>query len=188
MRTHTDTPNTTLVREVFGKEIDSIGWFQSLVNLHSQRMNGILADERWIFFVSHFIFVFSNWILNTFLFLFCRQGIAFLAYLKETNQSRGIHSSVVPSSILNNWEKELAKCPALIVEKYYGIAAERRSWRKQCSKNGVLTGGIVDILLTTYNMILSGLEDRKWFRRNKWQYVIFDEAEKHVKSNLYTYG
>lgn len=45
----------------------------------------------------------------------------------------------------------------------------------------------MDILLTTYNMILSGLEDRKWFRRNKWQYVIFDEAHKLKNMSNQTY-
>lgn len=100
--------------------------------------------------------------------------IAFLAYLKETNQARGTHLIVVPSSTLDNWDNELAKwCPALVVEKYYGSSAERRSLRIQWAKGG-LDG--VDVLLTTYHMVASTPEERKMFRVTKMHYVIFDEA------------
>lgn len=108
--------------------------------------------------------------------------IAFLAYLKETNQSRGTHLIVVPSSTLDNWDNELAKwCPALIVEKYYGSQQERRSLRIQWSKGG-LKG--VDVLLTTYHMVASTPEERKMFRVTRMHYVIFDEA--HMLKNMTT--
>lgn len=108
--------------------------------------------------------------------------IAFLAYLKETNQERGTHLIVVPSSTLDNWDNELAKwCPALVVEKYYGSAAERRSLRIQWGKGG-LAG--VDVLLTTYHMVASTPEERKMFRVTRMHYVIFDEA--HMLKNMTT--
>lgn len=108
--------------------------------------------------------------------------IAFLAYLKETNQSHGTHLIVVPSSTLDNWDNELAKwCPALIVERYYGSAAERRSLRIQWSKGG-LKG--IDVLLTTYHMVASTPEERKMFRVTRMHYVIFDEA--HMLKNMTT--
>lgn len=110
------------------------------------------------------------------------QVIAFLAYLKETNQARGTHLIVVPSSTLDNWDNELAKwCPALVVEKYYGSAAERRSLRMQWVKGG-LDG--VDVLLTTYHMVASTPEERKMFRVTRMHYVIFDEA--HMLKNMTT--
>lgn len=108
--------------------------------------------------------------------------IAFLAYLKETNQAHRTHLIVVPSSTLDNWDNELAKwCPALVVEKYYGSQAERRSLRIQWGKGG-LEG--VDVLLTTYHMVASTPEERKMFRVTKMHYVIFDEA--HMLKNMTT--
>lgn len=110
------------------------------------------------------------------------QVIAFLAYLKETNQSHGTHLIVVPSSTLDNWDNELAKwCPALVVEKYYGSAAERRSLRIQWMKGGLKD---IDILLTTYHMVASSPEERKMFRTTRMHYVIFDEA--HMLKNMIT--
>lgn len=108
--------------------------------------------------------------------------IAFLAYLKETNQAHRTHLIVVPSSTLDNWDNELARwCPALVVEKYYGSAAERRSLRIQWSKGGLEE---VDVLLTTYHMVASTPEERKMFRTTRMHYVIFDEA--HMLKNMTT--
>lgn len=108
--------------------------------------------------------------------------IAFLAYLKETNQARGTHLIVVPSSTLDNWDNELAKwCPELVVEKYYGKTDERRAMRIHFAKHG-LEG--IDVLLTTYNMVASTPEERKMFRVTKTDYVIFDEA--HMLKNMTT--
>lgn len=110
------------------------------------------------------------------------QVIAFLAYLKETSQSRGCHLIVVPSSTLDNWDNELAKwCPDLVVEKYYGSQDERRSMRFSFAKNG-LDG--IDVLLTTYHMVQSSPEERKMFRVTRVHYVIFDEA--HMLKNMTT--
>lgn len=110
------------------------------------------------------------------------QVIAFLAYLKETNQQRGTHLIVVPSSTLDNWDNELSRwCPALVVEKYYGSAAERRSLRIQWAKGG-LEG--TDVLLTTYHMVASSPEERKMFRVTRMHYVVFDEA--HMLKNMTT--
>lgn len=110
------------------------------------------------------------------------QVIAFLAYLKETNQTHGTHLIVVPSSTLDNWDNELARwCPTLVVEKYYGSAAERRSLRIHWAKGG-LQG--IDVLLTTYHMVASSPEERKMFRVTRMHYVIFDEA--HMLKNMTT--
>lgn len=73
-----------------------------LAVIHGQKMNGILADEMGL----------GKTI----------QVIAFLAYLKATQQAHGTHLIVVPSSTLDNWDTELAKwCPDLVVEKYVNI-------------------------------------------------------------------
>lgn len=110
------------------------------------------------------------------------QVIAFLAYLKEAQLAKRPHLIVVPSSTLDNWDSELAKwCPSLVVEKYYGNAAERRSLRIHWSKDG-LDG--VDVVLTTYHMVASTPEERKMFRVLKMHYVIYDEA--HMLKNMTT--
>lgn len=133
-----------------------------LAIIHGEKMNGILADEMGL----------GKTI----------QVIAFLAYLKETNQAHGTHLVVVPSSTLDNWDAELARwCPNLVVQKYYGNALERRSLRIQWAKGG-LRG--TDVLLTTYHMVASSPEERKMFRITKIHYVIFDEA--HMLKNMTT--
>lgn len=98
-----------------------------LAVMHQNETNGILADEMGL----------GKTI----------QIIAFLAYLKETNQQKNAQLIVVPSSTLDNWENELTKwCPSLNVVKYYGSQEERKSIRIQWAKNG-LRG--IDIVLTT---------------------------------------
>lgn len=133
-----------------------------LAIINAQRMNGILADEMGL----------GKTI----------QVIAFLAYLKETGRAHGTHLIVVPSSTLDNWDNELGRwCPSLVVQKYYGSASERRSMRIRLAKGGLKD---IDILLTTYHMVVSTPEERKMFRVTKMHYVIFDEA--HMLKNMTT--
>ena len=75
----------------------SLNW---LVLMHKQSLNGILADEMGL----------GKTI----------QAIAFLAHLKEVGDE-GPHLIIVPSSTMDNWQKELATwCPTLKVLNYYG--------------------------------------------------------------------
>ena len=68
--------------------------------MHKQSLNGILADEMGL----------GKTI----------QAIAFLAHLKEVGDE-GPHLIIVPSSTMDNWQKELATwCPTLKVLNYYG--------------------------------------------------------------------
>lgn len=151
-----------------------------LAVLHQNATNGILADEMGL----------GKTI----------QIIAFLAWLKETNQQLQTHVIVVPSStlgefrlrqiemvikkylFLGNWEFELSKwCPGLNVVKYYGSQEERRIMRIQWAREG-FEG--TDIILTTYHVIGSSNEDKKMFRVSNFHYVIFDEA--HMLKNMMT--
>ncbi|XP_017485620.1 PREDICTED: SWI/SNF-related matrix-associated actin-dependent regulator of chromatin subfamily A containing DEAD/H box 1 homolog [Rhagoletis zephyria] len=133
-----------------------------LTVMHNQKMNGILADEMGL----------GKTI----------QVIAFLAYLKENNLSKGAHLIVVPSSTLDNWEAEISKwCPILVVEKYYGNQDERRRMRVRFAKDG-FSG--FDVLLTTYHIVSSTPEECKMFRVCRLHYVIFDEA--HMLKNMTT--
>lgn len=140
-------------------QIVGLNW---LAVMHKEETNGILADEMGL----------GKTI----------QMIAFLSYLKETGYAKNPHLIVVPSSTLDNWDKELAKwSPKLVVAKYYGNLDERKSLRIQWSRNG-LQG--IDVVLTTYHTVASTPEERKMFRITPIQYVIFDEA--HMLKNMTT--
>ncbi|KAG5675813.1 hypothetical protein PVAND_005684 [Polypedilum vanderplanki] len=133
-----------------------------LAVLHQNGTNGILADEMGL----------GKTI----------QIIAFLAYLKETQQQLATHVVCVPSSTLDNWANELSKwCPSLNVAKYYGSQEERRMMRFKWLKEGF---DDTDVILTTYHVIGSSNEDKKMFRVTPFHYVIFDEA--HMLKNMMT--
>lgn len=69
-----------------------------LAVMHKEGMNGILADEMGL----------GKTI----------QVIAFLAYLKETDQSSCAHLVVVPSSTLDNWLIEFARFVLIFLFRY----------------------------------------------------------------------
>jgi len=128
--------------------------------MHKQSLNGILADEMGL----------GKTI----------QAIAFLAHLKEVGDE-GPHLIIVPSSTMDNWQKELATwCPTIKVLNYYGSQDERRHMRLQIVNEKV----DYDLILTTYNMVISSADDRVLFRKLDFHYVIFDEA--HMLKNMAT--
>ncbi|KAJ0067623.1 hypothetical protein NL108_008946, partial [Boleophthalmus pectinirostris] len=106
------------------------------------------------------------------------QAIAFLAQLYE-NGDTGPHLIVVPSSTLDNWDRELKMwCPTLNVTVYYGSAEDRRYL-----KYDILNGEIeFDVILTTYNVAIGNDSDRSLFRKLRLVYAIFDEG--HMLKNM----
>jgi len=129
-----------------------------LVLMHKQSLNGILADEMGL----------GKTI----------QTIAFLAHLKEKGDE-GPHLIIVPSSTLENWSKELTLwAPDLQVITYWGSQDERRHLRIQLVQDQL----DFDIILTTYNMVISSSEDRVLFKKMQFVYVVFDEA--HMLKNM----
>lgn len=129
-----------------------------LVLMHKQSLNGILADEMGL----------GKTI----------QTIAFLAHLKEKGDE-GPHLIIVPSSTLENWSKELTLwAPDLQVITYWGSQDERRHLRIQLVQEQL----DYDIILTTYNMVISSSEDRVLFKKMQFVYVVFDEA--HMLKNM----
>ncbi|XP_023339390.1 SWI/SNF-related matrix-associated actin-dependent regulator of chromatin subfamily A containing DEAD/H box 1 homolog isoform X3 [Eurytemora carolleeae] len=129
-----------------------------LVLMHKQSLNGILADEMGL----------GKTI----------QTIAFLAHLKESGDE-GPHLIIVPSSTLENWRKEFALwAPDLVVQTYWGSQDERRHLRLQLVQDELE----YDIILTTYNMVISSPEDRVLFKKMEFVYVVFDEA--HMLKNM----
>jgi len=134
-----------------------------LVLMFKQKMNCILADEMGL----------GKTI----------QVIALLAYLREECSIYGPHLIVVPSSILNNWEREFELwCPKIKIIKYYGNQDERAQLRYDIISKSVS----YDVIVTTYNMLYSG-DDKKLLTRVRFQYAVFDEAHmlKNMKSNRF---
>jgi len=129
-----------------------------LVLMHKQSLNGILADEMGL----------GKTI----------QTIAFLAHLKETGEE-GPHLIVVPSSTMDNWRKELATwAPEIKLVTYWGSQDERRHLRLQLVQDELQ----YDVILTTYNMVISSAEDRVLFKKMQFCYIVFDEA--HMLKNM----
>merc|ERR550519_1521320 len=106
------------------------------------------------------------------------QTIAFLAHLKERGDG-GPHLIIVPSSTMENWRKEFELwAPEVKVITYWGSQEERKHFRMQIVQDEME----YDIILTTYNMVISSAEDRVLFKKMQFHYVIFDEA--HMLKNM----
>lgn len=106
------------------------------------------------------------------------QIIAFLAWAKQ-NSIKGPHLIIVPSSTFENWMIELDKwAPELSYTPYYGNQEERRYLRHDPDTKKT------DLILTTYNMVISKEEDRKFFRKFSINYIIYDEG--HMLRNCTT--
>lgn len=127
--------------------------------MHKQELNGILADEMGL----------GKTV----------QAIAFLAHLMEIKVS-GPHLIIVPASTLSNWHREIETwCETMSVVIYRGSQNDRRELRLQLVNKEIED---YQVLLTTYNMVVSSPEDRNLFRKLGFNYVIFDEA--HMLKNM----
>ena len=83
------------------------------------------------------------------------------------------------SSTLDNWRKELDTwAPGLKLVTYWGAQDERRHLRLQLVTDELE----YDIILTTYNMVISSAEDRVLFKKMAFTYIVFDEA--HMLKNM----
>ncbi|KER22182.1 hypothetical protein T265_09655 [Opisthorchis viverrini] len=128
--------------------------------LHHEQVNGILADEMGL----------GKTI----------QAIAFLASLWE-NGDRGPHLIICPSSTQENWLRELSDwCSHLKVLVYQGSAEQRKAIRLKIYEAG--THPDFNILLTSYAIGTSTIEDRALMKRVNFHYGIFDEA--HMLKNM----
>jgi len=96
------------------------------------------------------------------------QVIALLLHLKEHGQFHGSGALViVPTSLLTNWQKEVARfAPSLSVEVYHG------------SKRALSTGSAAaprpHVLLTTYGVARA---ETARLRELRWRIVVVDEAQ-----------
>lgn len=105
------------------------------------------------------------------------QIVAFLSYLKQIGKT-GPHLIVVPSSTIENWIGEFHKwCPSIKLLTYYGSQDERKHLRHRVKKQK----DNIDVILTTYNMVTSKSDDKKFFKNFSLNYVIYDEG--HMLKN-----
>jgi SWI/SNF-related matrix-associated actin-dependent regulator 1 of chromatin subfamily A len=125
--------------------------------MHNQNLNGILADEMGLGKTC--------------------QTIAFLAKLNEENPKLR-HLIVVPPSTLDNWIREVTMwAPKLNLILYRGSQLEREDLRRQISRDKSL-----NLILTSYTLVFSKDEDKKFFRNLRLEYCVFDEA--HMLKNM----
>lgn len=130
-----------------------------LILMHNQQVNGILADEMGL----------GKTV----------QAISLLAYLRE-QEIEDPHLIVVPSSTLDNWKNELEMWwPSVSILLYRGSQEARRELRYRIINDEV---DDFNVMLTTYNMVTSSNEDRSFFKRLSFYFVIFDEA--HMLKNM----
>lgn len=163
---HPELQPSILKGELKNYQLAGMNW---LYLLHRFDMNGILADEMGL----------GKTI----------QAIAFLSLLYEKGIG-GPHLIVVPSSTLENWERELKMwCPTLKVLVYYGSLKERAIIQDSVRASRDLQCGKpihkldYNVVITTYAMACSKY-DRHFFLKSNFEYLIIDEAQniKNAKS------
>ncbi|KAK6453745.1 helicase of the Snf2/Rad54 family [Scheffersomyces xylosifermentans] len=99
------------------------------------------------------------------------QVIAFMAYLKQTEPSKGPHLVVVPASTIENWLREFNKfCPDIKVQAYYGSVREREDLRYE------LKDVEFDVLVTTYTLASGSSIDFKFLKNQNFNIIVYDEG------------
>merc|ERR1719400_1294680 len=80
---------------------------------------------------------------------------------------------------MENWRKELELwAPDIQIVTYWGSQDERRHLRLQLVQDEL----DYDVILTTYNMVVSSPEDRVLFKKMQFCYIVYDEA--HMLKNM----
>lgn len=96
------------------------------------------------------------------------QLIAYLLELKERGQPEAPALIVCPTSVLGNWQKELAKfAPDLTVHLHYGAKSARHSGFAEVT-------AACDVVLTSYALVHL---DADLLQERRWSVVALDEAQ-----------
>jgi SNF2 family DNA or RNA helicase len=96
------------------------------------------------------------------------QLIAFLVYLKENNLLKKPILIICPTSVINNWEKEIKKfAPSLKTIIHHG--EERSKGKTFANKVQKL-----NLIITSYSLVYRDLATLKTV---KWQGIVLDEAQ-----------
>ncbi|KAL0137963.1 SNF2 family N-terminal domain-containing protein [Mucor lusitanicus] len=137
-------------------QILGVNW---MLLLYRKGISGILADEMGLGKTA--------------------QVISFLGRLCEIGET-GPHLIVVPSSTIQNWEREFERfCPDLEVRLYHGSQQERMEQRINLQHEN--EDNEFQVIITTYNLASGHADDRKFFKRLECQSMILDEG--HMVKN-----
>jgi SNF2 family DNA or RNA helicase len=134
-------------------QLVGVNWLKLL---HQNGVNGVLADDMGL----------GKTV----------QTIAFLGWLRG-RANRRTSLIVVPATTLSNWCNELEKfCPNLRVTVYHGSQKERDMMRYPLHTS--IEAREVDVVLSTYTIFEreSCKEDQSFLRKQRFDYVILDEA------------
>ncbi|KAK4512595.1 uncharacterized protein ATC70_003298 [Mucor velutinosus] len=137
-------------------QILGVNW---MLLLYRKRISGILADEMGLGKTA--------------------QVISFLGRLNEIGET-GPHLIVVPSSTIQNWEREFERfCPDLEIRVYHGSQQERMEQRINLLQEN--QDNEFQVIITTYNLASGHADDRKFFKKLACQSMILDEG--HMVKN-----
>lgn len=127
-----------------------------LVNMFENGCNSVLADEMGLG--------------KTF------QTIAFLSHLKDVMNVHGPYLVVVPLSVLTNWVNEFRRwCPQMRVVKLH---SSNRDERDRVKKEVLNKFSDFDVVVTTYEMIVSSNMKNVLTSKLWWRVVVIDEGHK----------
>jgi SWI/SNF-related matrix-associated actin-dependent regulator of chromatin subfamily A member 5 len=116
------------------------------------------------------------------------QTISYIAYLKYRRGIEGPHLVVAPLSVLGSWLSEFKRwCPTLnVVRLHSADARERDRLRKLLTSGEDEKGNIVDVFVTTYDMLKSANMRRTFCGRVRFRYLVLDEGHiiKNEKSQI----
>ncbi|CAJ0763030.1 11869_t:CDS:10 [Entrophospora sp. SA101] len=135
-------------------QIKGLNW---LANLYEQGINGILADEMGL----------GKTV----------QSISLMAHLAESQNIWGPFLVIAPSSTLHNWQQEIARfVPSFKILPYWGNPSTRKVLRKTLNKKNIMFNkdAPFHVVITSYQLVV---QDKSYFERTKWQYMILDEAQ-----------
>jgi SWI/SNF-related matrix-associated actin-dependent regulator of chromatin subfamily A member 5 len=104
------------------------------------------------------------------------QTISFITHLKDVMHVGGPFLVIVPLSVLTNWANEFRKwAPALKVVKLHSSSREERDRRKKEVLNNFRD---FDVVVTTYEMIVSPNMKNVLTSKIWWRCVVIDEGHK----------
>ncbi len=86
-------------------------------------------------------------------------------------------------SSLHHWQQEIQRCvPDFKIVPYWGNPQERKILRQFWQQTNLHTPkASFHVVVTSYNVVV---QDLKYFNKMKWQYLILDDAQQAIKTNV----
>ena len=154
----TESPSFIKFGKLRDYQIHGVNW---LIEMHKRGTNAILADEMGL-----------GKTLQT---------VTFLSYLKIVEKREGPSLIVVPLSVLTAWCNEFKKwSPTMRVLQFHSSDMDERERIRAKLLRSPLS---VDVVVTTYEMMVSNNMRHTLSVQVYWRYVVMDEGHK-VKNEL----